>query len=312
METQDLKLVNEGILQMKEGQYQKAESLFNKAIILEGQYLSKAYYNKGVLLQNHLNDIKEAMLCYIEATTLNPDYGYAWHNLGETLLHYNRYNDALQMFITAIETIPEDLNPRIGLAHTFNRLQEYESAIETLEPLLDQQGIKDNHMAKIQSEYGLALLQTNRVPEAYDHFKKAFQLNENDYQVCYNIAFISDMFKNYAEALSFYDKAIAVNTNEAKGYQGKACTYIHMREYQEALPYIQKAIALSPKNFEGYYNLACIHAGLGEEEALLDAIKKTIELAPPQIGIEKHIQKDPDFLPYSKNEGFMSVIEKRI
>ncbi|WP_222982820.1 tetratricopeptide repeat protein [Flagellimonas meishanensis] len=306
----DIELINEGISNMRKGNYSIAEQFFNKAIEMKGANLPMAQYNKGVLYHKHLNDMQLALECYKEATSLQPNYGYAWHNLGEVLCHFNYYAKGKEMFQKAIDQIPDELPPRLGLAYAQNRLGEFANSINILEQLLERDNQDKELLAKINSELGLALLQTQQAQRAYKHFKKAFDLNEKDYQVCYNIAFIADAFQSYEEAIEFYDKAIALNGKEAKGHQGKACTLIHTKRYGDALEYIQKAIELNPENFEGYYNLACIHAGLGEEDELLSAINKTIALAPRQIGIERHILNDPDFLPFTKQQNFIAVLTR--
>lgn len=311
MENKDSELVKSGIEHMRTGTFDLAEQFFNDAIALEGPYLHKAYYNKGVLCHEHLNKMQEALNCYEKATSLKPDYGKAWTNLGEVLCHFHQYGEAKTVYLKALELMPEETLPLIGLAYALNRINDFSNSIDILTELLDEEGIIDEFLAKINSELGLALLQTNQAKKAHVHFKKAFELDEKDYQACYNIAFIEDAFKNYEEAHTFYDKAIALNTNEGKAYQGKACTFIHTKKYPEALDFITKAIDLSPENFEGYYNLACICSGMGKEPELLDAIEKTIRLAPVQIGIATHIMNDPDFLPYSKQQNFMDVLEKK-
>lgn len=304
------KLVDDGIHKMCEGDYNKAESLFNEAISIgKGEDLSYAYYNKGILMEKHLNNMEEALHCYETAASFAPVYKYVWNNFGNMLLHFNEYEEALAAFEEALELTPNETRPLYNIAYTYNRLNNFQRAINILRKLLNME-VENEFIGKINSELGLALLKTNNIHEAYGHFEKAFQEGEQSYQVYYNIAFISDMLKKYDKALLFYDKAIALNKNESKGYQGKACTYIHTEKYEEGLVFIKKAIVLSPSNFEGYYNLACIYAGLRKEEELLKSIQKTIDLAPSQIGIEKHIQNDPDFLPYSKLKEFLSILEK--
>lgn len=303
-----MELVNDGIRNMKNGNYPLAEQLFNKAIATEGANVHKAFYNKGVLFHKYLNKLQSALECYEEATSLNPNYGYAWNNMGDIFCEFNQYDKAKEMFKKAIQEIPDELAPRLGLAYAQNRLGDFSASINALEILLKKDNIDKKLLAKINSELGLALVQTNQAEKALYFFKKAFELDEKDYQACYNIAFIKDASKDYEEALLYYDKAIALDKNEAKGYQGKACTCIHQKNYQDGLVLIQKAIELNPKNFEAYYNLACIYAGTGQEQELLNAIKKTIELAPPQIGIQRHILNDPDFLPYSKQPNFVGIL----
>ncbi len=305
----DLELVNKGISNMRAGNFDQAEQFYNEAIALEGPNLYRALYNKGVLYHYHLNRMKEALTYYKKALALKPDYGYAWNNLGNVLCHFMQFDEARKMFEHAVQEMPDEALPLYGLAFALNRLNAFSKSIDILDKLLEKDNLNEELLVKINSELGIALLQTNQASKAYEHFKKAFEIDENDYQVCYNIAFIADGFQNYEEALSFYDKAIALNSFEAKGYQGKACTYIHTKRYQDGLSWIQKAIELNPENFEAFYNLACIYAGLGKEKELFDTIEKTLDLAPPQIQIAKHILNDPDFLPYTKQANFVDLLE---
>lgn len=309
MTNTDIELIEKGIQYMRAAEYDKAEQLFDDAIELQGANLARAYYNKGVLFHMHFNKKRESILYYENAISLNPNYGKSWYNLGDIYTEFNQYEKAKIMFQNAAKEMPEEIKPLISIAHVLNRMNDFSSAIYILKSLLEIEKLDDELLAKINSELGLALLQTSQVIMAYEHFKEAFLLNENDYQACYNIAYIADAFKRYDEAILFYGKAIILDVNEAKAYQGKACTYIHQKKYEKGLSLIEKAIELAPGNFEGYYNLASIYAGLNKEQELFNAIQKTIDLAPVQIGIATHIQNDPDFSFYTKHPNFLSLLK---
>ena len=296
----DSKLIQEAISQKNAGNFGQSEKLYSKAIELNGPNLHKAYYNKGNLFKE-LDKIEDALHCYQKATSIKPDYGMAWANLGDLLCKIHAYSEALQAFNNAQIVMPHEPNPKFGLAFALNKLSDFQASLNILKKLLDESETSDldkTLLSKIHSETGVALMHTNHVPIANLHFEKAYELNQCDYQACYNIAFIADMQKKYDVAILFYDRAIVLTPNEAKGYQGKGCTLIHMGNFEEALGYIQKAIELNPNNFEGYYNLACAHSHLNNEKELLDAISKTLSLAPKQINIKHHILNDPDFSNY--------------
>lgn len=301
MSTKDAKLITEAIAQKNAGNHVKSEKLYSEAIELNGENLHKAYYNKGNLLKE-INKIGAALECYEKATSIKPDYGIAWFNWGNLLCKIHKYHEAIRVFEAAISIMPNEINPLFGIAYAYNRIgsphKSQEILIELLEKVESEQ-INIDLLSKIHSELGLSFLQTNDVTKAKVHFIKAYELNEYDYQACYNIAYIADTEKRYDAALDFYDKAISIDPNEAKGYQGKGCTLIHSGNLEEALAYIEKAIELNPNDFEGYYNLACIYSGLNNEKAMLDAVSKTISLAPKQLNIGHHILNDPDFSKYS-------------
>lgn len=276
MGKKDKELIQDANVKKQQGDYKESLNLYNGAIELKGEHLYEAYYNKGILL-NHLNNTLEAQQCFEMATNLKPDCGIAWFYWGELLCKVHNYSRAKEKFEKAYKTDPSNINPQIGIAYCFNRTNEFPKAIQMLSNLLNAP--KDpKQESKICSELGLAFLQTNNLQKAYNNFIRAYELNDQDYQACYNIAFIEDLSKNYEKAISFYENAIALSPNEGKAYQGLACTYIHMKKYQQAKDYINKAIALNPNNFEGYYNLACVYAGLQNQKGTIDALKKRLRL----------------------------------
>lgn len=300
MDIRDAELIMEAISQKNAGNFGESEKLFNNAIELNGQNLHKAYYNKGNLLKK-LDRIEEALNCYEKATLKKPDYGMAWFNWGDLLCKIHKYHEAAHVFDSANTVMPNEINPLFGIAYTANRTGSPHKSKIILKELLErakQEQIEPNLLSKMHSEMGLSLLYINNIAMANQHFKNAYELNNEDYQACSNIAFIADMEKRYDDAINFYDKAIAIKPSEAKGYQGKGCALIHNGKHEEALGFIQKAIQLNPHNFEGYYNLACVHSGLNNKKAMLEAISKTISLAPKQLNIGQHILNDPDFANY--------------
>ncbi|RIV71979.1 tetratricopeptide repeat protein [Flagellimonas aequoris] len=297
MQENDSELISNAIHHKHQGNYNEAFDLYDRAINLKGPELHRAYYNKGVLLEQ-FNKKQEAIECYEMATQLEPTYFHAWHDWGNLLCSFDEYGKAKEKFENAHKAAPNELYPKYGIAYTLNRLNGFQEALTLLDSLFDEvQGldIDDKFYSLINRELGFALMNTNHIQDAYDHFNLALELNDKDYHSCYNIGFISDMFKEYDEALLFYERAIELDPKEAQAYQGKACTYIHTKKYKEALEFILEAIRLNPTNYQGYYNLACVYAGLGLEKETMDTIKKTIAMAPKQIGIENFILRDPDF-----------------
>jgi tetratricopeptide (TPR) repeat protein len=322
MSNQQGQLVDQGIHEKQKGNFDQAIELYDQAINMgEEGYLSKAYYNKGVLLDQCLSKPKEALACYEQAISMDPEYQKAWHNIGHVLLNLNEYQEALYAFEESLALSPDDVFSLFNMAYALNRLTRQREALDILK-LLEEREVKNGDVYnKLQSnlyvffsELGNSYLAVNNIARAYEYFEKAFALldnafkkNEQEYAICYNIAFIADHFKDYDKALGFYDKAISINENEAKGYQGKACTYIHTKQFKDALILIEKAIALNPKNFEAYYNQACAYAGISDKKNMLMAVQKTIELAPQRIQIYNHIKNDPDFKEYVNDKDFIEL-----
>lgn len=291
-----------------------AFDLYNQAIKMgDHGYLAQAYYNKGVLwLDQHQH--RDALNCFQEAVSLDPDYEKAWVNLGSVYLFFDQYKEALYAFERAHGLVPDQVHSLFNRGYALNRLGRYREASNILKNLIvreekfkDVIGVMGEEAYRLYSEAALSSLQLGDHQNALHYFRKAFNLNTGDYQVCYNLAFIYDHVKDFEQAILFYDLSIALDPNQHKGYQGKACTYIHMKKYNDALQWIARSINLSPENFEAYYNLACIYAGQGEQENMINAIAKTIELAPRGLDIKAIFRNDADFAAFTNDAAFLQV-----
>ena len=302
-----------GLEWKQNGNYKEAEYYYNQAIELgESDLLAKIYYNKGVLLDQHLDNKKEALTYYQKAISINPDYQIAWNNMGTILLDFHQYKKALDAFEKAVALEPREIFSLVNKAYAQNRLALFKESLPILQSLLNreeevQEKLQDK-LFLLYSELGLALLYNQKIKESIPYFEKAIELNKKDYQAYYNLGFIFDMLREYEKAITFYDKAIEIDPNDRSSYQGKGCTYIHTKEFNKALPLIQKSIELDSSNFEGYYNLACIYAGLQEKENMIAALKRTIELAPTQLNIKNHLKNDKDFSTYATDPLFIELM----
>jgi len=301
MKSKGFELIDEGLQHRQNGNYDLALKSYDQAIALgDDLHLAKAYYNKGVLLEQNMNNISEAEKAYPQCVKQDPGHTRAWSNLGNALASADRYEEALNAYEQSLALVPGETIPLFGKAYALNRLGRFQESLPILKSIEQDGEFNDKDRYLLYSELGLALLQNEYLADAAKTFEKSYAFNPAYYQTCFNMAFVADKLQQYEKALLFYDKAIALDKAERKGYNGKACTYIHMKDYQQALPLIQKAIGLLPDHFEGYYNLACIYVGLQDKQGIFEAVRKTIDLAPPAIGIIHHILRDSDFAPYTE------------
>jgi tetratricopeptide (TPR) repeat protein len=307
-------LIHRALSAKQSEDYVLAAQLYDEAITMgEHGYLSQAYYSKGVLAME-VKRYDQALHCFQKAVGLTPEYEKAWVNLGCVLLTFDRHEEALYAFEKAHNLVPDQAHLLFNRAYSLNRLGRYREAHIILKNLTANDEMAKEVAAalnedgyKLYSETGLCSLQLGDLQNALHFFRRAFNLNTSEYQVCYNLAYIYDSLRDFDQAILFYDLSIALDPNEYKGYQGKACTYIHMRRYDDALQLITRAINISPDNFEAYYNLACIYAGQRERENMINAIHKTIELAPPAFNVKTIFRKDEDFSAFNNDPGFLEV-----
>jgi TolA-binding protein len=91
-----------------QGKNEDALKCFNEAITVNPNF-AEAWYNKGVALGN-LEKYEEALKCFEKAIAINPNYAGAWHNKGVELGNLEKYEEALKCFEKAIEINPNFAN----------------------------------------------------------------------------------------------------------------------------------------------------------------------------------------------------------
>jgi len=84
-------------------------------------------YNRGVIYQSQ-GRFEEAISEYQKAIVLEPKYGWAWSNLGNTWLSLGKVEEAIECFHRAIEIDPLDPTFHNNLGYAYSRHGKLDSA----------------------------------------------------------------------------------------------------------------------------------------------------------------------------------------
>jgi tetratricopeptide (TPR) repeat protein len=84
-------------------------------------------YNRGVIYQSQ-GRFEEAISEYQKAIVLEPQYGWAWSNLGNTWLSLEKVGEAIECFHKAIEIDPRDPTFHNNLGYAYSRQGQLDSA----------------------------------------------------------------------------------------------------------------------------------------------------------------------------------------
>lgn len=119
-----LAFMNLGNIMQDTGRLDESESLYEEAIKraevdsiteeMKRSVIKLSYYELGnVNFKRH--DLKRAEDYYRKALEIDPEYSYAWNNLGYVLMKQNRCDEARYALFRAIELSPEDRLARENL-----------------------------------------------------------------------------------------------------------------------------------------------------------------------------------------------------
>ena len=84
-------------------------------------------YNRGVIYQSQ-GRFEEAISEYQKAIALEPQYGWAWSNLGNTWLSVRKVEEARECYHRAIEIDPRDPTFHNNLGYAYSRQGKLDSA----------------------------------------------------------------------------------------------------------------------------------------------------------------------------------------
>jgi tetratricopeptide (TPR) repeat protein len=99
-------LVTKAVCLAKQGQYEQGLPFLLRALEIDEQ--NQHSWVLAARFYNHLIDPEEELKCWNRVVAIDPDYKGAWRGMGECLLKFERYRDAIQAFDSELKLHPSD------------------------------------------------------------------------------------------------------------------------------------------------------------------------------------------------------------
>jgi tetratricopeptide (TPR) repeat protein len=275
-----------GKLMIKMGQFDQAESMYNKLVhsTPDDDYHELGYlYHQLGLVKHEKGELKNAIAYYEKALEMKQKYLSSEHvdlavtytNIGSVYQSLEEYSTALQYYEKVLKIRQNYLPPGHELlAITYNNigstyqlmgeiltaLSYYEKASRTkiderrmarLHELIEEDTIGFQH--KLMGEYSTALSYYQR---HLNITHKPRGINHPLLTVTYsNIGSVYSSMKKYPNALSHYQKTLKIqqkvfpsyHPSFAITYNNIGLTYLSMEEYLESLSFYEKALEIQHK-----------------------------------------------------------------
>lgn len=134
--------------------------------------------------------------------------------------------------------------------------------------------------AELHNNYGVMLLQLNRLPEALAACNRAVKLKLDYANAYFNRGIILKKLNRLEEALDSYDQALARNPNHADACHNRSIVLQELRRYDEALEGYQKTLAIQPDHAAACNNLGTALMSQGRATDAERMFLKARELKP--------------------------------
>ena len=126
----------EGLADLKFGEYKKAIRHFDQALNLDPNYLD-AYINKGIAF-HEMENFEEAISNYDKVLEIDPDNSVALNNKGYVFSKMKKYDEAVPFYNRALETDPTYLDAIYNLADAYRKLWYCEESIIYYDKIIEE------------------------------------------------------------------------------------------------------------------------------------------------------------------------------
>lgn len=270
------------------------------------------HYNLG-LAYGARRLYSKAIDMYHEALRIEPNDSDAWNNLGITLYYTGMNEEALEAFKRAVEVNPHDTiaqaNLRIiqakhhsgaGQPHSTQstgKLKEYIesgatlyasgqywSAIEQFKRALE---LQPNNF-KANNNIALAYAKIGETEEARKHFKNALKVDPTALDVSENLARLDAAF--LPPDAPFEGASVSVTDGSARALRATGDIYIARREYHQAAEAYQRALAISPGDTDAMIGLGAAYFALGDYQSAGEQFQQALTCEPENELAQKKLE----------------------
>lgn len=180
----------------------------------------KAWYNRAVILEQYVNDKRQALWCYDQALKIDPNHVDILHNKAKLLADVGAYDEAEKYYIKALKSRPNYTKSLMGLATAYVNTGKYEEALRAVE-LAERHKLTAQQKADILGVKAIVLSNMGRSKQAIKVTKKALAINPKDDTLWETMGVAYYNINKFKDAIRCLNKAIEMNPQNSSARQMK-------------------------------------------------------------------------------------------
>jgi tetratricopeptide (TPR) repeat protein/GT2 family glycosyltransferase len=227
---------------LKVGREDIAADCWYRALLLMGKQAEPTEYLRLGNLQQKLNHIDSASLCYRRALRLQPTLTEAYDRLAEICLQQGKIEVTIEIYKTALKYNPQDDRTHYNLGKVFASRNNWQDAITC--------------------------------------YQKALAIDPNLWQVHHELGDTFNQQKSWTEAATAYRRAIELKPDFFWSYNNLGYTLIHLQAPTEAIEVLQQALQLKQDFHWTYANLGTAYLSLQRWNEAAAAYSRVLQLQP--------------------------------
>ena len=196
-------------------------------------------------------DLDRAIFHYKEALRIRPKYITALCNLGLTLYHKGKYEEATSYFTKALKIDPQKADARMNLANLLFLQSKPDDAISQYRRIL--QTYSEN--ADVHYNLANVLSSQNKINEAVLHYNETLKIDPKHSKAYYHLGNILLNQGKAKEATALFFEAIKFNPDYVQAYNTLGCILFRKGKLNRAEVFFTKALQINPNDSEARTNL---------------------------------------------------------
>ena len=251
-------LLQKGFLYHQDGQFNKAQKIYNKVLHENSKNFNALQLNATLLFQN--KKYKEALSIYELALDVNPNFAPLYKNYAAVLKELKLYDQAIKSYNKAIELKPDYTEVYVNRGNLFKELNFFYQALNSYDKAIKL----EPSVAMLYNNRGIVLKKLNLFIDSLTSYDKAIELKP-DYAMAYkNRGIVLHELRRFDDALKSYNQAIQLKPDYASAYNFRGVTLLYLKRFKEALRSYDKAIHLKPNYADVILHKAFLKLLLGE------------------------------------------------
>ena len=234
------------------GMFEKAIQAYKNVISINPNY-AYAYCNMGVVLKDQ-GKLDDAILVYKKAILIKPDYAEAHSNLGVVYRYQGRLDEAIIEFQKAILLKPDFDQAYNNIGNVFHDQKKFDKAIKAYEKSISfNPGYHDAY-----NNLGNTLKEVGKLEEAIQAFKKALFFKPDYAEVMNNLGLAFQDQGKIKDAIELFKRSIMLKPKYINAFINLGTAYKDQGKYNEAIETYKNLISFEPNLAEAHQNLSLI------------------------------------------------------
>lgn len=191
---------------------------------------------------------------YDRANVLKPEYYQGYLNIGICLLGDKRYKEAVDILQLVIKISPDIAEVHHNLGNAYYGIGQKLLSLSSYKKAIE---LNSNDYKSLYN-LGVILDELDVKEEAIMAFSHTLDIKPDFYEASNNLAILLCSIERYDEAVDYYLKALQFNPSNIELYFNLAITLEYQKKFDQAEELYHKIIKMSPKLSDAYYNIGLI------------------------------------------------------